>query len=74
MFIIAGNQVNNKFIKIENFTRQCKNCGNHTYHKITEQDNKATLFFVPLVTWSKKYYRTCTTCGITVEINKEDIV
>ena len=47
-------------------------CGAYGRHRIFERDNKASLFFIPLVTWSKQYFRSCPYCGVTVEIDKDE--
>lgn len=72
MFVIIGSHASDINIKVEEFDRQCLDCGKYGRHRIFERDNKAALFFVPLVTWKKQYMRSCPHCGVTVEINKED--
>lgn len=72
MFLIVGNHSDDTNIRIENFDRQCMACGAYGRHRIFERDNKASLFFIPLVTWSKQYFRSCPYCGVTVEIDKDE--
>lgn len=72
MFLIVGNHSSDNNIRVENFERQCLACGKCDKHRIFERDNKVALFFIPLITWNKQYFRTCPNCGVTLEINKEE--
>lgn len=72
MFIIAGTQANSKLIRTENNRTLCKHCNNMVNKKIVYHDDKFTLFFVPLVPYNKRYYRTCPICNISQEITENE--
>lgn len=41
----------------------CRNCGAFIHHLLEEQATKFTLFFIPVLTVSRKFRITCTNCG-----------
>ena len=49
----------------------CETCGNHAAHQLTKQSRRFSLFFIPLFSVGTKYYDTCTACGRTIEVSKE---
>ena len=49
----------------------CETCGNHAAHQLTKQSRKFSLFFIPLFSIGTKYLDTCTACGRTIEVSKE---
>ncbi len=49
----------------------CETCGNHAAHQLTKQSRKFSLFFIPLFSVGTKYFDTCTACGRTIEVSKE---
>lgn len=72
MFIIAGTQGSNNLIRRESEKTLCRNCNNMVYKNITIHNDKFTLFFVPLVPYNKRYYRTCPICGISQEVTENE--
>ncbi|WP_309070793.1 zinc-ribbon domain-containing protein [Arthrobacter sp.] len=59
----------------ELFRRQavCPNCGQHASQRVDERASKFTLFFIPLFTTSRRYFRTCSYCGITAQVSKSEM-
>ena len=41
----------------------CQYCGRFVHHHLQERATKLTLFFIPVLTTSKKFDITCTNCG-----------
>ena len=52
----------------------CETCGSHAAHQLTKQSRRFSLFFIPLFSVGTKYYDTCTACGRTIEVSKEQAV
>ncbi|KRE81487.1 zinc-ribbon domain-containing protein [Arthrobacter sp. Soil764] len=46
----------------------CSNCGAFIHHLLEEQATKFTLFFIPVLTVSRKFRITCTNCGYVSSI------
>ncbi|UTT69659.1 zinc ribbon domain-containing protein [Arthrobacter sp. DNA4] len=44
-------------------TATCPHCGAFIHHLLEEQATRFTLFFIPVLTVSRKYRITCTNCG-----------
>jgi predicted RNA-binding Zn-ribbon protein involved in translation (DUF1610 family) len=50
---------------------RCETCGNQAAHQLTRQSRRFSLFFIPLFSIGSKYLDTCTACGRTVEVSRE---
>lgn len=50
-------------------TASCRNCGAFSHHLLEEQATKFTLFFLPVLTVSRKFRITCTNCGYVSSIS-----
>ncbi|MDQ0827882.1 transposase [Arthrobacter sp. B2I5] len=46
----------------------CSNCGAFVYHLLEEQATRFTLFFIPVLTVSRKFRITCSNCGYVSSI------
>ena len=49
----------------------CENCGQHAAHHLVRHTKKITLFFLPLLPVSTRYLDTCTYCGRTVRVSRQ---
>lgn len=49
----------------------CQRCGNPAAHRVQERITRFTLFFIPLFPISNRRSLTCTFCGATTPISKE---
>ena len=49
----------------------CENCGQHAAHHLTKRSRKITLFFLPLLPMSAKYFDQCSFCGRVLRIPRE---
>lgn len=50
-------------------TASCRRCGAFIHHLLDEQATKFTLFFLPVLTVSRKFRITCTNCGYVSTIS-----
>lgn len=46
----------------------CSNCGAFIHHHLEEQATRFTLFFIPVLTVSRKFRITCANCGYVSSI------
>jgi zinc-ribbon family len=53
------------------FAYVCDNCHQQAAHHLVKRVRKFSLFFIPLFPVSTKYLDTCTFCGRTNQIPKE---
>ncbi len=67
--IIFGTRGYLQVLAMVNFI--CTNCHNPAAQKVVQRIVRFTLFFIPLFPISKSYSTTCTFCGLTSKINKE---
>lgn len=49
----------------------CERCGTNAAHQLAKRVRKFTVFFVPLFPVSTRYQDTCTACGRTIDVPKE---
>ena len=72
MFLLVGTQGSTQIIRVENEKTLCKHCNNMVNKKIVYRYDKATLFTIPLISYSKHYFRRCIACGIDQEITENE--
>jgi len=49
----------------------CENCQQPAAHQLVKRVRKFSLFFIPLFPVSTKYTDTCSYCGRTIQVPKE---
>ena len=49
----------------------CETCGNHAAHPLVRRARKFSLFFMPVFPVVTTYLDSCTACGRTLEVSKE---
>lgn len=49
----------------------CKNCGAYCRYRIYCTYMCLSLFFIPVLKWSKKYYAECSSCGTVFSLKNE---
>ena len=49
----------------------CETCGRQGAHELVRRARRFSLFFIPLITVSRRYYDTCMVCGRSLEISRE---
>ena len=67
--IIWGFRVTSALLATLNYI--CDRCGQPAAHQLVKRVRKFTLFFIPLFPVSTKYSDTCTYCGRTLDVPKE---
>ena len=67
--IIFGTRAYLQAVAMVNFI--CTNCHNPAAQRVMRRVVRFTLFFIPLFPVSSSYTTTCTFCGLTTRINKE---
>jgi len=50
---------------------KCDHCNNYATFEIRELARKATLYFIPVAKWDRKYYLVCSICQYGLELNME---
>jgi transcription elongation factor Elf1 len=50
----------------------CTNCGQFVQHYLDEHARKFTLFFIPVLTTSRRYQITCSNCGRVSSISARE--
>ena len=55
---------------------RCKNCNNISGYELRELSRRASLYFISVAKWNKKYYLTCPICdaGYEIEESKKNMV
>jgi zinc-ribbon family len=56
---------------VATFAYVCENCQQQSAHHLVKRVRKFSLFFIPLFPVSTKYTDTCTYCGRTIPVPKE---
>ena len=71
MFIIFGNRSGG----VEDLGAvapfACPNCHNEAFLHLVKTSSQATLFFVPVLTYSTQYYLACEICHLAHELDEE---
>lgn len=49
----------------------CENCGNNAAHQLVKRVRKLSLFFIPLFSVGTRYVDSCTACGRTLEVSRD---
>jgi hypothetical protein len=71
MFFIFGRGLHEKEIA-RSEKRKCPNCNNITHFRLLEYADKVVLFFLPIVTYRKKYTMSCSICSACFEFDEND--
>ena len=53
-------------------TMVCHRCGNPAAHRLVQRSRWFTLFFIPLIPLGVTRFTTCTFCGVSQKVSKED--
>ncbi|MFP5284065.1 MAG: zinc-ribbon domain-containing protein [Actinomycetes bacterium] len=69
MLVIFGVSVRDHLLATLVFV--CERCGQQGAHHLVERARRLSLFFIPLVPLGAKYLDTCTVCGRTLEVPKD---
>jgi hypothetical protein len=61
VFLLFGINASHKVINVVTFV--CSYCGVNATQNVVKSANRFTLFFLPLLSFSTKYYNECSNCG-----------
>jgi len=61
MFLLFGSRATEQIVNVVSFV--CGYCHTNARQDVVKTANRFTLFFVPLFTFSTRYYNECTNCG-----------
>jgi hypothetical protein len=53
-------------------TMVCHRCGNPAAHRLIQRSRWFTLFFIPLIPLGFTRFTTCTFCGVSQKVSKQD--
>ena len=68
MFLLFGTRGSAVILTIVHFA--CRICGVNAAQRVVRQQNKFTLFFVPLFSFSTSYEVECSNCGGVTDLTK----
>jgi hypothetical protein len=71
MFLLLGTRVSEQIVKVVMFL--CAFCNQEAPQNVVKASNRFTLFFVPLIPLSTKYYNECTNCGGTTPLTAAQV-
>lgn len=74
MFIIFGNKSGGMEDLGAAAPVPCPNCHNEAFWHLVRTTSKATLFFVPMLTYNTKHYLACEVCSYGFEIEDEKVL
>ncbi len=57
----------------ETYPIKCSNCNNDIYSKLVNIKTWFTLFFIPIIPYSSKYYLLCNICSSGIELKGESV-
>ena len=52
-------------------TSRCRHCHEEAAQHIMENGSRLWLFFIPLFTFSRRYFLICSNCGAVTEVSRE---
>ena len=69
MLLIFGTTLRNRVLVVVNFI--CQFCGTQANQDVIESATKVSVFFIPLFSISRRYFVTCSNCGGTTPLTKQ---
>jgi len=69
MFLLFGTSTRQALLTVVDFA--CRACGRSVDQQVVRRATKLSLFFVPLVTVSKRYQVQCTNCGAVTPLSRQ---
>lgn len=69
MFVLFG--VKTVFNTLSVRPGNCRYCHQHAEQRLQERASRFTLFFVPLFTFKRRYQVSCSNCGGSTEISRQ---
>ena len=69
MFLFIGVLPRERQIAVA--TSRCEHCHEQAAQRIIENASRLWLFFIPLFTFSRRYFLVCSNCGAVTEVSRE---
>ena len=69
MFLFIGVLPREREIAVA--TSRCGHCHEEAAQRIIENGSRLWLFFIPLFTFSRRYFLVCSNCGAVTEVSRE---
>jgi hypothetical protein len=71
VFLLFGSRPSEQIVNIVSFV--CGFCTTNARQNVIKSSNKFTLFFVPLFSFSTRYYNECTNCGGRTSLTRAQV-
>ena len=72
MFIVWGTRSKDKELGQSQVSYECERCNNVSRYRIFRRRNWFTIFWIPLIPLSTKYYIACPVCNYGQQIKKAE--
>lgn len=69
MFLFIGAFPRERELVVARF--HCEHCGEEAAQHVIESGSRLWLFFIPLFTFARRYFITCSNCGAITEVSRE---
>jgi hypothetical protein len=69
MFLVFGTTLRERVLVVVRFV--CEYCSADASQDVIERATKVSLFFIPLLTISRRYFVVCSNCGGVTSLTKE---
>lgn len=69
MFFIFGFKNSSRNLGLARAT--CPNCGNVAAQRVDRRKRAFSLFFIPIIPLGSSYTATCTACGVSTKIGRD---
>ena len=69
MLLIFGTTLRDRVLTVVTFV--CEYCRMRAAQEVVESGTRFSLFFIPLFTVSRRYFVTCSNCGGTTPLTRE---
>ncbi len=73
MILIYGTKTRSKIIG-KPLCLKCSHCNNASFYEFVRDTRWFTLFYIPLIPFSRKYYLKCPTCSYGFHIKSGDTI
>ena len=69
MLLIFGSRAYETLVVLVSFV--CPHCGVDARQRVMKYANRFTVFFVPLFSFSTRYFVTCENCGVATSLTRQ---
>ena len=72
MFIVWGTRSKDKDLGQSQVAYECEHCNNVSHYRIFRRRNWFTIFWIPIIPLSTKYFIACPICNFGQQIKKSE--